>query len=407
MAQGLLNRKIGLEICSVLVCFVLSAPGQTRIENPKQPLAKNAGRFVDLEEVLRIRDDGKTAIFRTPQQLAMGKDGSLYFLDYAEGARLYRFGPDGKLIFKTLKNGQGPAESQHVNHFFFEGDRIRVQAWVPPKIMDFDFEGRYIGEVPVREDTHGLWFLAFSGGKIYGIRDELFTSAAFYGAGQFPIPNSVYEISSDFWTWKKITEFPVRMAVKNRRAVRLDMIDAAIHGSIMYIVNSAKYGITRLDLRTGGAERFMTRVYDRVKTKTGREPRIDPDPEARGLEDLDSDPYVFDINEIQTVGDSLWVFTSTVKPGGNDQLVDVFDADGRFIDSFFLRFPPGPRNHRSLRRKSLVTDDGFFFVPEQEEDSLVTIGKYKIRGFSRSEKTPRPLAAVNKMPTIEHGDDMD
>jgi hypothetical protein len=366
-------------IISVFLYPVISAPGQTRVENPKRPLAQNAGRFVDLEEVLRIRDDEKNAIFRTPQRLALGLDGSLYFLDYAEGARLYRFGPDGKLVFKALKNGQGPAESQHVSHFFFERDLIRVQAWVPPKVMDFDLAGRYLKEVPVREDTHGLWFLAVAGGKIYGIRDELFTSAAFHGAGTFPIPNSVYEISSDFGNWKKLYEFPVRMAVKNRRAVRLDMIDATVHGSTMYILNTAKYGITQLDLRTGRVERFITRAYDRVKGRTAGKAQRDPDPEARGFEDIDSDPYVFDINEIHAVGDNLWVFTSTCK-SGDDQQVDVLDAAGRYIDSFFLRFPPDNRNHRAVRRKSLVTDDGFFFVPEQEEDGLVTIGKYKIRG---------------------------
>lgn len=371
-------QRIGISICSILLSLVSFAPGQTRVENPKQPLAKNAGRIVDLDEVLRIRDGGKTAIFRTPQRLTLGKDGSLYFLDYAEGARLYRFGPDGKLMFKILKNGQGPAESQYVSHFFFEGDRIRVQAWVPPKIMDFNHEGRYLREIRVREDTHGLWFLAVAGGKVYGIRDELFSSAAFQGTGTFPIPNSVYEISSDFRTWSKIYEFPVRNVVKRARAIRLDMIDAAVQGSRMYILHTAKYGIVQLDLRTGTAERFITRAYDRVRGTTGG----DPDPEARGFEDVDSDPYVFDINEIHAVGDNLWVFTSTVKPGGNDQQVDVFDAAGRFIDGFFLRFPPGPRNHRGVRRKSLLTDDGFFFVPEQEEDGLVTIGKYKIRGFS-------------------------
>jgi hypothetical protein len=136
-----------------------------------------------------------------------------------------------------------------------------------------------------------------------------------------------------------------------------------------------------LDLRAGTVERFITRSYHRVKGDSGNTGR-DPDPEARGFEDLDSDPYVFDIFEIHAVGDNLWVFTSTVKPGGNDQQVDVFDAAGRFIDCFFLRFPPGPRDHRRVRTKSLVTDAGFFFVPEQEEDGLVTIGKYKVRGFS-------------------------
>jgi hypothetical protein len=150
----------------------------------------------------------------------------------------------------------------------------------------------------------------------------------------------------------------------------------------MYILNTAKYGITQLDMRTAKVERFITRGYDRVKGKTARKAQRDLDPEARGFEDVDSDPYVFDINELHAVGDNLWVFTSTFKTGGEDQLVDVFDAAGRFVDSFFLRFPPGRRNHRAVRRKSLLTNDGFFFVPEQEEDGLVTIGKYKIRGCS-------------------------
>jgi hypothetical protein len=251
--------------------------------------------------------------------------------------------------------------------------------------MDFDFAGHYLEEIKVREDTHGLWFLAVANGRIYGIRDELFSSAAFSGSGTFPIHNSVYEISSDFATWKKIYEFQVRMVVKRARAVRLDMIDASVCGSTMYILYTARYEITQLDLKTGRVERFITRAYDRVKGETGPI-GPDPDPEARGFEEVNSDPYVFDIDEIHAVGDELWVFTSTAKADGNDQQVDVFDTSGRYIDSFFLKFPPSGRKHRGASRKSLVTDDGFIFLPEQEEDGLVTIGKYKIRGFSRSEK---------------------
>jgi hypothetical protein len=386
--KNLREMEIALALALALTLLLKGAraAGQMHIENPKRPLAKNVGRFVDLDEVLRIRDDGRTIIFRSPQRLAQGPDGSLYFLDFAEGDRLYRFGADGKLVFKILKNGQGPREAQHVTHFFFERDRIRVQAWVPPKIMDFDFAGRYIGEVKVREDTHGLWFLAVADGKIYGIRDELFSSAAFSSAGVFAIPNSVYEISSDFATWKKLYEFPVRMAVKRAHGIRLDMIDAAVHGSTMYILHTARYEITQLDLGTEKVERIITRAYDRVRGETPQIGR-DPDPEARGFEDAQSDPYVFDINEIHAVGDKLWVFTSTGKPGKGEQQVDVFDAAGRYIDSFFLRFPASGRNHQAVRRKSLVTDDGFFFVPEQEEDGLVTIGKYKIRGFDSSSGT--------------------
>jgi hypothetical protein len=349
---------------------------QTRVDNPKRPLSKNAGRIVDLDEVLRIRDDGKTAIFRTPQQLHTGGDGSLFFMDFAEGNRLYRYSADGRLLFKTLKSGQGPGECNYQSGYFFAGDIIRVAAWIPPKIMDFGPDGRYMRESKIVEDAHGLWFLAASDGKIYGIRDELFSSAAFSSAGVFSIPNCVYEISPDFRTWKKLFEFPVRMVVQRRRAIRLDMIDAAIRDSVLYILHTAEYKVVKFDLRNTQVEQIITRPYDRVKGEPGTEE--DPDPEARGF-DAPSDPYTFDITEIHAVGDKLWVLTSVMKPDGNDQQVDVFDAAGRFIDSFFLRFPAGGRNHRTARRKALITDDGYVFLPEQEEDGLVTIGKYKIR----------------------------
>jgi hypothetical protein len=379
-ANGMFRALAGILVLSVFA--TAPAPGQTRIDNPKRPLAKTAGRIVELDEVLRIRDDGKTTIFRGPWNLTLGGDGSLYFLDFAEGPRLYRYGPDGTFIFKTLKDGQGPGECHHPSGLLVTRDALRVLAWVPPKIMDLGFDGRYLREVKVDEDTHGLWFLAFTEGKIYGIRNEVFSSPAFLGGGggaaAYAIPNSVCEISPDFRQWKKVYEVPVRMAVKRGRSIRLDMIDAAVHGSTMYILHSAEYQVVQLDLHTGRAERLITRAYDRVKGGAAGEP--DTDPESRGVENLSSDPYVFDITEIDAVGDRLWVFTSHVKPDGNDQQVDVFDAAGLFIDSFFLRFPAGPRNHRSACRKRLLTDDGYLFVPEQEEDGLVTIGKYKIRG---------------------------
>ncbi|MGA2533539.1 MAG: hypothetical protein ABSG19_10940 [Candidatus Aminicenantales bacterium] len=379
-------RHIAILMSILAPVLVLVLRGQTQIENPKRLLSKNAGRVIHLDEVLRIRDDGKTAIFRTPQQLHTGKDGSLFFMDFAEGARLYRYGPEGKLLFKILKSGQGPGECNIQSGYFFADDIIRVTAWIPPKIMDFGPDGRYLRESKIEEDTHGLWFVAAADGKIYGIRDELFSTSAFKSGGVFSIPNSVYEISPDFRTWKKLYEFPVRMAIKRARAIRLDMIDAAIRGSTLYVLHTAEYGVVKFNLRAARVEQLITRVYDRVKGVSAK--GADPDPEARGI-DTPTDPYIFDINEIHAVGENLWVFTSTMKPDGDDQQVDVFDAAGRFIDNFFLHFPADGRNHRIARRKSLITDDGYIYVPDQEEDGLVTIGKYKIREMVRGPASER------------------
>ncbi len=372
------KRRIAVLVIILASLMGASAAGlgQTRVDNPGRALSKKAGRVVQLEEVLRIRDDGEKAVFRSPRFFKLGPDGSLYFVDFAEGDRIYSFGPDGKLIRKLLKTGQGPGECQHIADFIVMEDRVRVLAWIPPKIMDFNLEsGRYLREARVRENSHGLWFLGTAEGKIYGIRDEVFRSAAFESTGVFSIPNVVYEISPDFGTWKKIYEFPVRMVIKTRRAFRLDPIDAAIQGTTLYINHTAEYRVTELDLGSGAAKRLISRAYDRVRSKPAK--TEDADPELKGVE-LPADPYVWDIDRIQATAGKLWVFTSAMKPNGDDNRVDVFDADGRYADSIILRYPAGDRNHRRVARWTLMTDDGFFVIPEQEADGLVSIGKYRI-----------------------------
>jgi hypothetical protein len=358
--------------------FPRPARAQPRVDNPKRPLAKNAGRVVQLEEVLRIRDDGETAIFRVPRDLTIGADGSLYFTDHADGPRLYHYGPQGELISRLIKKGQGPGEIQHAMGYLITGDRIRVLAWNPPKIMDFSLDGRYIREARVEEDTHGLWFLRQWEGRIIGIRDELFSSSGFRttdSSTAFSVPQSVYEISADFKTWKKLYEFPVRMMMRRRSAFRQDPIDAVISGSTLFIIHTAEYQVTAFDLRAGRVKHVITRVYDRVRTKPEKPAETDEDPETRGI-DLPEDPFVWDIGRIQAAAGKLFVFTSTITRGGDDQLVDIFDAEGRFIDGVVVRFPPGGRSHRS--RWTALTDDGFFIIPEQEEDGLFSIGKYCI-----------------------------
>jgi hypothetical protein len=361
-----------------LLGLAVIADAQERADNPKRPLAKNAGRVVQLEEVLRIHDDGSTAIFRSPRAFFLAQDGSLYFADEADSPRLYRYGPEGTLISRFLKRGQGPGEVQHVSGYLVAADRIRVLAWSPPKILDLGLDGRYLGETRAEEDAHGVWFLGQSEGRIYAIRDELFGTSTFRNSGAFTalaVPNAVYELSPDFRAWKKLYEFPVRMMVRRGRGYRLDPIDAVISGTTLYLVHTADYQVTAFDLRAGRIGHVITRAYDRVRTRPPRPGELDVDPETRGV-DVPDDPYTWDIDRIQAGAGKLWVFTSTFKSGRNDQQVDLFDEAGRYVDSVILRYPPGKRDHGA--RWTLMTDDGFFFIPEQEEDGLVTIGKYRI-----------------------------
>jgi hypothetical protein len=360
-----------------LSSFMAYPIGQKIEEKSNRPVTNNAGRTIDLEEVFRIRDDGSTIIFRGPRNIFLGQDGSIFFLDYAEGGRLYRLDPEGKFIFKTLKSGQGPGECNYPSNYIIVNNKIRVQAFMPSKILDFNMSGRYLKEIPIKEDTHGVWFLAFSDGNILAIRDELFGFQPFLQRqkGKFDIPNSVYEISADFSKWRKLYEFSVPgVIVPGRGEYRQGMIAAAVKDSMLYFVHTAEYRIEILNLQTEKIDCVITRDYERQKTKSRASQN---DLEMKGIDDSLFSPYLFDIFEIQTVGPNLWVFTSTERADGTERLIDIFNPKGCFLDSFYLRFKSKEKQHRY--GNSLVTDDGFVFVPEQDEEGLVSIGKYQIK----------------------------
>ena len=80
-----------------------------------------------------------------------------------------------------------------------------------------------------------------------------------------------------------------------------------------------------------------------------------------------------DIIEPHAVAGNLWVFTSARSPTGIDQQAD---AARRFRPLCRQLLPSFPESgvHRSARNKSLITDDGFLVLPEQEDDGLVSIG---------------------------------
>lgn len=326
-----------------------------------------------LEEVMRIKDDGKKVIFKTPQDLSLSKDGSLLFMDFIGTPCLYKFSRDGQFVFQALEEGQGPRECRYATKFFIQGNRIRVQAWLPPKVIDYDLDGRYIKEIRT-DSTKGLWFLKSIDGKIYAIRDEIPHSNSKHKEGLIETPFRLFDISKDFKKWRSLYDFPVRHYIKQGRWLRRDMIDAVAYDHFLFIVHTAEYRIVKFDLQRAQIERIFKRKYDRQKIQ--QEKGEIEDREARGLRPPPSE-YYFDIFGIHVFRNSLWAITSTAKDNDSKRLVDVFDMEGKYIDSFYLQFPLNNKTH--WIGNSLLTDSGFIFIPEQDQDGFVSIGKYRIK----------------------------
>lgn len=360
----------------LLVCTLLSF-SQEIIENSKKLLNKNAGRIVSLEEVMRIHDNGRSIIFKNPRYLSHFADGSLIFFDYPH---LYRFDKNGKLIFKILKQGEGPGECQQPDYYYFDGDRIYVHSWIPSKILEYEINGKYIKENKVPTNT--FVYIGYVDSRIFGIRDEIRYSEFIRKEGFFNTPYTLYEISPNFRKHEKILEIPIKHYIRKARWWRRAMFVVVPFEHYLFIVHTEKYQIAKLNLRSGQIEKIFKRPYDRLKSQEEESEQDFYNPVPKRYLPPPSE-HVFDIWWIQIANNSLWVFTSTTKD--ENKLVDVFDMEGNYKDCFYLQFPSNNVYHKLF--KTIISDDGYLFIPEENKDTgLVSIGKYKIRDDSAYSK---------------------
>jgi hypothetical protein len=351
-----------------------SAFGQVIIDNPAKPKNKRAGRTVALEEAMRIRDDGANIVFRNPRNLTLLGNGSLVFSDEPH---LYVYDKDGKLVFKALKQGTGPGESLHPDHHFVQGERISFYSWIPPKLLGYDFRGRYLGETKTAY-LGPFSFLDLVDGKVFGIRDEIRFTEFIHQEGFFETPYTLYEVSPNFEGLKKILDIPIQHYIKKAHWWRRAMFVAVPWEHFLFVVHTSEYRIDKLDLRAGRIERSFKRRFTRVRS--GQEETAQ-DPYEQVPRQLLPPPldYDFDIYWIQVFRNQLWVFTSKTKDNdGVSPLVDVFDMDGRYVDCFFMVFPKDNENRWVF--DSLASDDGHVFVKQEDKvTGLISIGKCRIR----------------------------
>jgi hypothetical protein len=234
------------------------------VVNPETPKNQDAGQIVLLEEELRIRDDGERAVFYAPQKLTIMEDGSLIFIDEA----LYKYNKNGQIDFIINKPGKGPGEYNHAGIFFIMNDHIRLQAWDPPKILDYEMDGDYVKEIRT-EIVRPLFFVRYINGKIYAIKPGVSFNEFVKKAGFVDIPYALYEVKENFQNMKLIYDFPVSHYISHYnnqgRWSRRVMFDVAVSGHYLFILNSDVYKIEKFDLLQRKVECIFKRDYQRVK----------------------------------------------------------------------------------------------------------------------------------------------
>jgi hypothetical protein len=74
-----------------------------------------------------------------------------------------------------------------------------------------------------------------------------------------------------------------------------------------------------------------------------------------------------DIDNLSIFDELLWVQTST-KDKEKRPLIDVFDFEGRYVDSFYL----------DISGTLIATHNEILFVREKDENELIHLVKYKV-----------------------------
>jgi hypothetical protein len=141
-----------------------------------------------------------------------------------------------------------------------------------------------------------------------------------------------------------------------------DIIELSPDGKLLYGVHCRDYLIEVVDLASGKALRKIRRAY--VKFPHAEK---DWEPDYRRKYGSPKIEFESDVAGLFPVGDRLWVETST-DDKAKGRLIDVFDKEGRFVDSFYL----------GAGRTLMAVREDSIFCQEKNEDETIRIIKYGI-----------------------------
>lgn len=350
--------------------------GVTVVYNPKDPLSKNAGRVLQLTEELRITDSQGDFYFKSPGNIKIAPDGSIFVLDEEQ---FLKFDKKGKFIKNLFKKGQGPGEFERIGNYLFSNHGIVVLQGRPNKIVRLDMLGELISEIRPEEAVSKL---------ITCFEDEYIMARSSFPklekAGEEP------EIIYIKWNLRLVTEngkventnldFPVKwyaQRLKNAIIANfiVDFTAKPFMDKFLVIYHAQEYMLKLLDLESQQIVRTFTREYKKVKQKPDKTGRVEVRPHIYTL--VPPVDYLNDIQKLFIQNKTIWAMTSTLdKEKGI--LVDVFNLRGEYIDNFYLPLQHHVKIEGLSQHPMTISGDALFIV-EYDENDIPSVVKYKIK----------------------------
>jgi hypothetical protein len=226
-----------------------------------------------------------------------------------------------------VKTGQGPGEiSTELTDLLIKDNEVLMFSAPSNKLVKTDFGGKLIKEM--RFDKKILYhLLAFYNQKYYmldlrrkdfartdGIKDNDLNLFLVNEDGTFNPASCSFS-----------TQFHVQLRERGSSVSGVtDLYVSKESEKFMYVAHAREYQIKQLDLEKAEIVKIFRRSYPRVKYKK-KDPR-----DTRKMPYYDNDVY-----RLLVYKDQVWALTSSFDPK-KGVLVDVFNADGKYVDNFWL-----------------------------------------------------------------------
>lgn len=382
MKKGM-SLAVSLSSFLLIVIFYSGQGDVKTILNPKRPSGPNAGRIVDLQEVMRIDDKDEGYFFQYPHKIKVAPDGSFFVMDKNQ---FLKFDRNGKFKGNFFRLGQGPGELQFIENYIFQDESIVIFDRPLSKIMFLTQDGELKEELKLRIPGLEYFFTRYNG-NYYFFKS---TPPETKGVPEIvELDENLITVMPDGESMNHIMAFPRPYMIMKAGNNTFSGPWAGLHkcfldDATVFLSHRPEYMIKLFSLEENRILFQFAREYERVKP-TEKSKKYSPGGNYGKISiggasfEAPKAKYHLDIQMMFLVKNKLWVITSTVDEK-KDILVDVFDQDGNYIDNFFLRYPEGVVPYSVSSWIKTATDD-FIFTVEKGETEEVFIVKNHIVNF--------------------------
>ena len=337
-------------------------------------MSKKAGRFIQLQKEWQITDRETGFYFKNPSKLKMAEDNHVSILDEKQ---FLEFCPDGRFMRNLFRPGEGPGEFNRIEDYLVTTDEVIIHQRSPNKIVILDRRGNLVQEFKPQEITARLlasfqdkFLMAqHSLPQIDRIRKEegeiLEVSWNFCLVSREGEVEKLEGFYPTLWFFKRLPTAVVADYIT-------EMTGALLKNRYFVFSHTENYNLKILDLSQRKLVKTIQRKYKKVCYQPDR-----PKDERPGFKTLDVPrAYFNDIQKIFARDDKILVLTSTVdrKKGF---LVDVFDADGHYLDNFYLPLHLKIRLSELARYPLDIRGDTLLMI-EKDDNGNIFLVKYRM-----------------------------